>query len=186
MIREKHEMYTYTLVSNRFTDATWRANEEYRKKNGIEGCIYGSPQRLCTRIDMNSLMYVIEMNNSQNKIIGIGIIRNKIQTDKYYSIYETGNYNRYIFKGNYHLNREELPKQLIDGLEHILFKNKTHMKRGSGMTIVPEKLLRNEKFGEMDVKEEIRKVFLAKYKNNQEDSETIVEEQLCPQISQKL
>jgi len=158
----------YTLVSNRFTDATWQANEAYRKKHNIEGCLYGSPQRLCTRIHVNGLLHVIEMNNTQNKIMGIGIVRNMIQLDKYYGIYEDGNYNRYIFKGKYHLNRDELPKQLVDGLEHILFKEKTHMKRGSGMTIVPERLLRHEKFGELDVKQEIKKIFWDKYKNCQE------------------
>jgi len=161
----------YTLVSNRFTDATWQANELYRKKHSIEGCIYGSPQRFSTRIDLNALIHVIEMNNSKNKIFGIGIIRNMIQVDKYYGIYETGNYNRYVFKGKYHLNREELPKQLVDGLEHILFKDKTHMKRGSGMTIVPERLLRHEKFCELNVKREIKRIFWEKYKKDEEDEE---------------
>ena len=161
----------YTLVSNRFTDSTIEENKNYRQKHSIEGCIYGSPQRLSPKIDINALLQVIEMNNTTNKIIGIGIIRNNIQTDKYYQIYKTGNYNRYIFKGNYYLDREILPKELVNGLEYILFKEKSHMKRGSGMTIIPDKLLRHSKLGELDIKQEIIKAFWSKYKKHEINDE---------------
>ncbi len=156
----------YTIVSNRFTDTTWHENIEYRNRNLFDGCIYGSPQQLSPRIQINALLHVIEMNNTTNKIIGIGIIRNTVQYDKYYSIYETGNYNRYVFKGNYHLDRCELPEQLVKALDYILFKEKTHMKRGSGMTIVPEKLLRHPIVGEIDIRKEIKDAFFKKYKDN--------------------
>ena len=164
----------YTLVSTRFTDITWSANESYRKSHLQNGCIYGSPQRLTPKIEPNGLIHVIEMNNSQNKIMGIGIIRNTIQFDKYYQIYEIGNYNRYIFKGKYHLDRSILPIQLVEALEYILFKEKTHMKRGAGMTIVPEKLLRHQKIGELDIKQEIKNAFWSVYRetnNNEDDKE---------------
>ena len=58
----------YTLVSNRFTDSTIEENKNYRQKHSIEGCIYGSPQRLSPKIDINALLQVIEMNNTTNKI----------------------------------------------------------------------------------------------------------------------
>ena len=162
----------YTIVSNRFTDATWNENLEYKNRNLFDGCIYGSPQRLSPRIEINALLHVVEMNNTTNKILGIGIIRNAVQHDKYYSIYETGNYNRYIFKGKYHLDRSELPEQLITALDYILFKEKTHMKRGSGMTIVPEKLLRHPVVGEIDIRKEIKDAFFEKYKDNSDCQKT--------------
>ena len=49
-----------------------------------------------------------DQNNSKNKIEGIGLIRNRTHVDKYYKIYHEGNYNRYVYKGNYYLNREKL------------------------------------------------------------------------------
>ena len=164
-------MNTYTLVSNRFTEETWSENYDYKKRHAIEGCIYGSPQHLSPRIQTNALLQVIEMNNSTNKILGIGIIRNTIQYDKHYGIYKTGNYNRYVFKGNYHLDRSEMPEQLVVALDQILFKGKTHMKRGSGMTIIPERLLRHPVVGEMDVRKEIKHAFLKKYKTQGIDSQ---------------
>jgi hypothetical protein len=156
----------YTLVSNRFTQDTWNENQEYKIRHALDGCIYGSPQRLSPKIQINALLHVIEMNNSTNKILGIGIIRNMVQYDKYYQVYKTGNYNRYIFKGKYHLDRDDLPANVIEALDYILFKEKTHMKRGAGMTTVPEKLLRHPKVGEIDIRKEIKDAFLRKYKDN--------------------
>jgi hypothetical protein len=158
----------YTIVSNRFTDTTWNQNQEYKQKHNLSGCIYGSPQRLSPKIEINSLLYVIEMNNTTNKTLGIGIIRNAVQYDKYYQVYETGNYNRYIFKGKYRLDREELPEMLVHALDYILFKEKTHMKRGAGMTTVPAKLLRHPKVGELDVRNEIKNAFVRKYSDEKE------------------
>ena len=158
----------YRLVSNRFTDETWCENQEYKNRLLLEGCIYGSPQRLSPRIEVNSLLYVVEMNNSTNRILGIGIIRNTIQYDKYYQIYQTGNYNRYVFKGKYHLDRDELPQNILDIFDYILFKEKTHMKRGAGMTVIPEKLFRHPKVGEVDVRKEIKAAFMKKYTDEKE------------------
>ena len=42
---------------------------------------------------------------------------------------------------------------------YILFKEKTHMKRGSGMKLIPEKLLKHEMCRSMVIQEEIRKIF---------------------------
>jgi len=155
----------YAIMSTRFTDATWDENESYRRKHNI-GCVYGSPQRISEKVEPNGIVHVIEMNNTQNKVMGIGIIRNTVQCDKNYRIYETGNYNRYVFKGKYHLDRSCLSKELLDVLDYILFKEKTHLKRGSGMTIVPDKLLRHSAVGEMDVKQEIKNAFIRIYKEN--------------------
>ena len=69
------------------------------------------------------------------------------------------------------MDREILPKELVNGLEYILFKEKSHMKRGSGMTIIPDKLLRHSKLGELDIKQEIIKAFWSKYKKHEINDE---------------
>ena len=87
------------------------------------------------------------MNNSINKIEGIGLIKNYIQVDKYYSVYQTGNYNRYIYKSNYRIDRATLENynpNIVNLFDHILFKEKTHLKRGSGIITIPEKLLKHK------------------------------------------
>lgn len=66
----------FTFASSRFTDATWAENESYRARSDFAGCIYGSPQQMSPKIDPKSLVFVVEMNNSHNKVIGIGLVRN--------------------------------------------------------------------------------------------------------------
>lgn len=153
------------LVSTRFNNLTWNENKEYREKNDYK-CIYGSPQEFSPKIEMNSVIFVVEMNNSINKIEGIGLVRNCIYKDKYYKIYSEGNYNRYIYKSNYHLSREEIFRHnqtIVYILEHILFKGKTHLKRGCGFTTVPKKLLESEICDNINIIEEIKDLFVTYY-----------------------
>lgn len=149
------------LVSTRFNNSTWNENKEYREKNNYK-CIYGSPQELCPKIYLNDIVFVVEMNNSINKIEGIGLIRNSICKDKYYKIYSEGNYNRYIYKSNYHLVREELLRyneSIVFILDNILFKGKTHLKRGSGFTTIPKKLLEQDICKHVNIIQEIKNAF---------------------------
>jgi hypothetical protein len=102
------------------------------------------------------------MNNTTNKIEGIGLIYNIIKYDKYYRVYDTGNYNRYIYGSDFRISRNilmEYNPELVKGLEQILFKGKTHMKRGSGITTVPEKLLKHKLFNELNVRKELCEIF---------------------------
>jgi len=149
-------------VSTRFNDITWQENFDFRIKNTIE-CIYGTPLEMPPHICLDSNVFVIEMNNSKNKIEGIGLIRNKTHIDKYYKIYHEGNYNRYIYKGNYYLNRDKLlflDEELVKIFDYILFKEKTHLKRGSGFTSIPEKLLNHSICENINIKRRLRELFI--------------------------
>jgi hypothetical protein len=137
---------------------------------------------------LDALVFVIEMNNSLNKIEGIGLVRNKAIVNKGYKIHSERNYNRYIFNGKYRIGREELerinPKINII-LDYILFKEKTHLKRGIGFTTVPEKLLNHTKCEGIDLKNEIKIIFIRAFgittqimqKNYYKNNIIIVEEE---------
>lgn len=153
----------FTFASSRFTDATWCENESYRSRSEFAGCVYGAPQQMSPKIDPKSLVFVVEMNNSQNKVLGIGLIRNLHVTTKTYKIYDSGNFNRYVFVGKYRVDRSELSADLLQILDHILFKERTHLKRGAGITTIPDKLFRHEISCERDVKQEIVNTFLNKF-----------------------
>jgi len=90
--------------------------------------------------------YVIEMNNSQNKIQGIGLIINKHHPDKYYRIYNDQDYNRYIYKGKKRLDvsiiTDPYYKKVIEVLEQLLFKGERHCKRAQGITELPHWILK--------------------------------------------
>lgn len=151
------------LVSTRFNNETWLQNVGFREKYNYTGCIYGIPQPMSPKIERNGSVLVVEMNNSTNQIEGIGFVKNNLRLDKYYKIYDSGNYNRYVFKGKYYINREkllEINSFLVECLDYILFKKKSHMKRGMGFTTIPEKLLKDEKCKGIDLKEEIKTIFI--------------------------
>ena len=153
-----------TIVSTRFNDSTWKQNIDFRLKYNYSGCIYGTPRTMSPKIPRDSIVFVVEMNNSINQIEGIGLVKNTVRLDKYYKLYEMNDYNRYHYKGKYRMDRSEIIQIhpiLVELLDYILFKEKTHLKRGSGFTTIPEKLLKHEKceLHRIDVKREIIYLF---------------------------
>jgi hypothetical protein len=156
----------FYLVSTRFTNETWNTNQMYREKYCKNGCIYGSPQEMSPKILVDSIVFVVEMNNSKNQVEGIGLVKNRSHVDKYYKIYGDGNYNRYIYKSEYRLGRDYIlskNERIIKILDHILFKGYTHLKRGSGFTTISEKLLTQPICNNFNIKEEIRSIFISYY-----------------------
>lgn len=157
----------FTVVTVRFNNETWEASLRYRVKKKF-ACIYAPPCKLSKDIDLESPVFVIEMNNSNNEIIGIGLIKNKLVTDKVHKVQEDTNCNRYIYIGEHHISRELLNNYnpfLVYVLDEILFKGYTHSKRGSGLTKIPEKVLKYDICEGLDVKKEIRNVFVYHYRD---------------------
>jgi hypothetical protein len=158
----------YTVVTGRYDNETWDSSLRYREKHKLH-CIYAPPFRLSPHIDLNSPVFVIEMNNSTNQIMGIGLIKNKLITDKVYKVHADSNCNRYIYIGDHHISREILSMYnpfLVDVLDNILFKGYTHSKRGSGLTKIPEKILKFDICEGLDIKKEIKNIFAHHIKHN--------------------
>ncbi len=174
------DMHQLAFLSTRFNNITWAENQQYlekwQKKWGsnpdktgvVVRCIFGAPQPIADKILVNSWAFVCQMNNDLDKIMGIGLIKNRIYADKYYRVYNTGNFNRYIYKGAYHLSREQLIRRLsitdaspdvIEKLETALFKGKTHMKRGAGFSRIPWAKIR-------DIAPYLRDIFQAEFFGN--------------------
>jgi hypothetical protein len=156
----------FAIVTTRFNNTTYEENLMYRKKHNIP-CIYGSPIEMSTSVRNMDMLFVVEMNNEKNKIEGIGIIRNKTWADKYYRIYKIGDYNRYVYKGIYHLSREtliEMNEELVKAIEVICFKEKSHLKRGYGFTAITEKLMKKNKNKNINVQKNTKKCFVDVYK----------------------
>lgn len=157
----------FTVVTGRYDNETWDATVSYRIKKNL-ACIYAPPCRLSPLIDLDSPVFVIEMNNSTNKITGIGLIKNKLVTDKVYKVQQDSNCNRYIYIGDYHIPRDKLDEYnpfLVYVLEEILFYGYTHSKRGIGLTKIPEKILKFDVCEGLDVKKEIRNIFVHHFKD---------------------
>tara|TARA_B100001093_G_C26795745_1_gene1000994 strand:- start:886 stop:1359 length:474 start_codon:yes stop_codon:yes gene_type:complete len=139
------------ICITRFDDKTILENRSWRYKNDFYGCIYGSPVKITENILPETNIIVVEMNNSKNIIEGFGIIKNKLsRQDKQYKIYSENNYNRYIYKSNYRIDKEEIIdnyiKSKIEEIEKLLFKSKYHCKRGHGIQKIPNYIKINKDF----------------------------------------
>lgn len=152
----------YSVTTTRFNNNTLLTNYAYRAKHGFK-CMYCCPSELSPKIAYNTPVFVIEMNNSTNKVEGIGLIKNRPETKKYYKVHSDANTNRYTYIGNYYIERETIDDYnapLLYILDEILFKGKTHSKRGSGLTSIPEKVLTFEVCQGVNVKKEIKELFI--------------------------
>ena len=161
------------VVTGRFDNNTLEANYAYRNKNNF-ACIYSCPCKLSPKILFDSPVFVIEMNNSTNKICGFGLIKNKPNLQKYYKVHLDGNTNRYTFIGKYYIDRETAYCKnafLIDVLEIILFKGKTHSKRGGGLTLIPEKILKFDICNGVNIKKEIKDLFIYQFRETYNNNE---------------
>ena len=148
------------IASARFNSKTYHERETYMASKKVE-CIYGVQVKVKPSVPLNTLLFVVEMNNEKNQIEGVGLIRNMISNVSHF-IYEDNNYNRYVYEGQYRISREEMEehdKDIVNVLDLILFKGYTHIKRHSGITIIPEKLLNCDRVRGMDISERIKQIF---------------------------
>ena len=163
------------LSTTRFDEITWQENCVYRKKHNLSGPIYCAPMKMRETIPVDTLVFVIEMKNLKKKkktdsggqIEGIGLIKNRhipLEDRVKYCVYEEGNFNRYIYKGEYRIDREILQNynvKLVEFLDYILFTGKTHLKRGNGFMQVPDKLIKKT---DINILECIKEIFLQHFK----------------------
>ncbi len=138
------------VATTRFNSKTYEENETYRTRICPSGSIYGTPMKMKDKIPLESTVYVIEMNNSTNKIEGIGVVYNRPVLNKRHNIYDDMDYNRYIYKGKKRISTiditDEYNKQVIFVLEQLLFKGSRHCKRAQGITVLPD-WIRHNRFG---------------------------------------
>jgi hypothetical protein len=161
----------FYLACTRFNNTTYAENTNYRNKNN-EIAIYGTTLKIRNIYNVGTLIFIVEMNNEQNKIEGIGLIKNLLVYDKRYKIYDNDEYNRYIYKGKYWLSRNQINnvnEKIIEIFENILFKGKSHLKCRIGITIITEKLFVHWNYDLQILKNMVKCVFLSYFKYNIDD-----------------
>lgn len=143
------------IFVTRFNNTTLQENKNwiYNNNNNNDNlnCIYGSPIKISESCLPETEIIVIEMNNSKNKIEGLGFINNKLlkEDKKKYKIYSDNNYNRFIYASNKHIHKSQFTRDeeiIIKKLEKLLFKSKNHCKRGQGIQRLPKHINNNNEF----------------------------------------
>ena len=128
------------IMTTRFNNSNCKTNREYIRMKEKMQCIYCSPYQIAREIPLESKIFVLEMNNDTNKIMGIGMIRNHHYNYKF-SVYDTNkSYHRFTYVGNYNIRRQEMSVEenvLLQYLDRKCFYGNHHLKRGRGLTQLP-------------------------------------------------
>lgn len=130
------------IAVTRFNEETFKENSTFNKEKDDNVWIYNSPVPLKSVYDKDDSFIVLEMNNNQNKIMGISIVPNIYECQKY-NMYSDTNYNRYSYSSNFRIDcsvftSEEI-ENVMNHLENICFKGKRHLKRGHGIQVLSNK-----------------------------------------------
>ena len=142
-LREYKKQMRNHIMTSRFNTMTWNENEQYRSSHNNVGCIYCSPDPIANIIPIDTILFVLEMNNDNNKIMGIGMVRNRPIVSKL-SVYANGNYNRYVFVGKTRINRIDMSEdeeRIMKVFDILCFSGNKHMKRGQGIKSFPSDML---------------------------------------------
>lgn len=171
----------FYLACTRFNTSTYGENIDYRNKYK-EHVIYGSPLKIREKYPIGSLLFVAEMNNDTNMIEGIGLIKNQLVCDKKHKIYTNNEYNYYIYRGNHWLSRpqiNDINPQILEIFDTVLFKGKSHLKRGGGIgiTVLTEKIFVHWDYDLEPLKKMVKSLFIHYFKPIQKVIEN--EENLC-------
>ena len=180
-----HNLICYELMTTRFTDETFEQYQRYRNNHQIDGSLYNVAYYLrFNTIKLNVPMIVLEMNNTQNKLMGMGLVLNQFQDMNKHDIYTDTNYNRYTYQSNYYISfKEDSPdwkyvpdlkivRKVICALETVCFFGKTHIKRGTAFTRVPTKLV--SKYEYYTIKKSLYEWFRIKYIDTCDDENNII------------
>lgn len=139
----------FTVCITRYNNQTWAERTAWLAANPEYKCIYKSPVAIKSNIPYEAPLFVLEMNNDTNQIMGVGRIVNEIRADRSYRVYAEQNYNRYTYLGRQRVDRADILRQkehvpVIETLERMLFYGARHVKRGQGIHELPHRIRNNK------------------------------------------
>lgn len=131
------------LMTSRFNNKSFSEMREYCRDSKSARVVYGSPKEISMYVPREAIMFILEMNNDTNRIMGVGLVKNNPYPNKHL-IYEDGNWNRHNFVGKYRIDRDELTEDeewIFKALDIICFTGCRHQKRNQGITIFPPDMI---------------------------------------------
>ena len=154
----------FSVATARFNKYTLEENRTWRARNAHKGAVYGVMKPITTTtIPLESYVFVLEMNNETNTIVGVGFIQNMPDPKENVPIYTNRNYCCYTYYSPYRVDRSEITgrgEHVLKILELLVFKGATHMKRAQGITVIPATILER---GRLDFVSELAGLLCKKY-----------------------
>ena len=105
------------IVTTRFTNESYEELQRFKENNNLIGTsLFNIPIKLrFTNVSYEYPMIVLEMNNSENKLMGMGFIINKTYgMNNSYNIYTNKNYNRYTYKSRFYISFNKRSNELTN------------------------------------------------------------------------
>lgn len=143
----------YEIYTTRFTSDTYYQNVRYKQNIEWDGSLYSTMLTFPFNTP-DKLLFVLDMNNTTNKIAGIGLVRNILSKEQDINIYSNPAFNNYVYKSKYYISltniigndiendtepNKQIKKYIEDEFESILFYGKSHSKRGGSFMVFPKK-----------------------------------------------
>jgi hypothetical protein len=133
------------IMTTRFNNETWTQNQAFRTKYPKIGCIYPALEPISSAIPQDTTLFVLEMNNEENRIMGIGLLKNHAVCDPAkYRVYSEQNYNRYTYLGKHRIDRATMTEEeetIMKLFDILCFRGAKHMKRLRGIKVFPPEML---------------------------------------------
>jgi hypothetical protein len=151
------EIYEYKtqmksiLATTRFNTATFQENRDFIVR-GLANktlppklqCLYNCSEPIASTVPIYTKLFVLEMNNETNQIMGIGLIKNQSPEYNKYPIHSAGKYNQFAYHGVYRIDRSDFSPEELDivkVLETMCFRGRRHQKRLQGIKAFPYDML---------------------------------------------
>ena len=131
------------IVTSRFNDRTWSENQSFRQQHTKFGCIYCAPTMITFTVPVDTPVFVLEMNNDTNRIMGVGMVKNHPYMNAF-AVYDNGNYNRYQYVGKTRIDRLDMTSDeetIMRVFDILCFTGNKHQKRGHGLKLFPLDML---------------------------------------------
>ena len=172
----------FYLACISFNNITYNENICYRNKYNKK-LIYGSMLKIREIYPKESLIFIAEMNINENKIEGIGLIKNVLVYNRTHKIHDNSECNRFIYQGKYWLSRTQILDvdfEILNIFDDILFKGKSHLKNRIGIRIITDNLFIHWVYDLITLKNKVKNVFLHYFQKKQKKEEEYFE--IIPKI----
>lgn len=163
----------FDLYTTRFNSFTYLQNQRckagmdwsggsssMREGAAVVGSLYSTTMPLPASAPRDKYLFVLDMNNTTNRLMGVGLIKNVLAKDQNVRVYDDPGFNNYIYKSRFYVPLVDagagaggsvdaggfwdngIMAFVANELEDNLFYGKAHLKRGGSFTAFPRKKLK--------------------------------------------
>ena len=139
----------FDIYTTRFNSYTYVQNQRFKENNDIDGSLYSTMLPFPKNTDDDKYLFVLDMNNTTNQVMGIGFVKNILAKNQNLNMYDDPAFNNYVYKSAFYIpiaNNECIEPAWNDFMasefHKYLFFGKTHLKRGGSFSRFPMKYMK--------------------------------------------